>query len=170
MDFTKVIESRKSIRKYDPAKKVPEDMLKRVLDAFRLAPSACNIQPCELVVVTDKGTIEKLGAAYPRDWFKEAPAIIVGCVTPAKAWKRKDGASYAEVDLAIAFDHLILAAQNEGLGTCWIGAFDEKIVKEVLGIPKDVKVVAMTPLGFAAEAPAARGRKSLEEMVRRNKW
>ena len=170
MEFTKVISDRKSIRKYDTAKPVPEDVLNRVLDAGRLAPSACNIQPSHFIVIKDPAVKEKLKEAYPREWFWTAPVIIVGCVDVKSAYKRKDGKDFSEVDITIAIDHLILAAENEGLGTCWIGAFDNAKSREILNVPEHVNIVAMTPIGYPAESPSARTRKRLGEIVHKDRW
>lgn len=170
MDFYNVISGRRSIRKYKTDKKVPDEVLNRILNAARIAPSACNIQPWHFIVIKDNRIKEKLKDAYRQDWFWTAPVIIVGAVDSTISWKRGDGVNYAEVDLTIAMDHLILASANEGLGTCWIGAFSENKVKEILNIPSNIKVVAMTPLGYPAEEPKMRQRKSLEEIVHREVW
>jgi nitroreductase len=169
MDFWDVIHRRRSIRGYrqDP---VPDDTLTRVLEAARLAPTAANRQPVHVVVVTDPPTRARLRLAYSRDWFCTAPVILVGCVEPGRAWQRADGFNAAEVDLAIVMDHVILAATAEGLGTCWVCAFDEATVKEVLGIPAEVRVVAMTPLGFPDAEPTPLARKPLEQLLHRERW
>ncbi|MGA7740851.1 MAG: nitroreductase family protein [Polyangia bacterium] len=169
MDFQELIRIRRSIRAYRPTE-VPEDVLHRVLDAGRVAPTACNIQPFQLVVVTDPEVRAKLKAAYRHDWFWKAPTIVAGCVEPAKAWVRGDGFNSAEVDIAIVMDHIILAATEEGLGTCWVCAFDEPRAKEILGVPEGVRIVAMTPLGYPAAEPAPCVRKPLRELVRKNRW
>jgi len=169
MNFQELIRIRRSIRSYKPTE-VPEDVLHRVLDAGRVAPTACNCQPFQLVVVTDPEVRSKLKAAYRLDWFWQAPAIVAGCVEPAKAWVRNDGFNAAEVDIAIVMDHIILAATEEGLGTCWICAFDEPKAKEILGVPDGVRIVAMTPLGYPAAEPAPFVRKPLRELVRKNYW
>jgi len=166
MEFSEVIRKRRSIRGYLP-ETVPQDKLDRVLEAVRIAPSATNAQPVRLIVVRDPARKTKLREAYDRDWFIHAPVIIAGCVDPAKAWKRADGFNAAELDLAIAFDHLTLAATDEGLGTCWVCNFDEGKAKAALGVPDGIRLVAMTPLGFPAPAYAPRPftRKSLDEIV-----
>jgi nitroreductase len=169
MNFQELIRIRRSIRAYRPAA-VPEDVLHRILDAGRVAPTACNCQPFQLLVVTDPEVRAKLKAAYRRDWFWQAPAIIAGCVEPAKAWVRSDGFNAADVDIAIVMDHIILAATEEGLGTCWVCAFDEPKAKEILGVPDGVRIVAMTPLGYPAAEPAPFVRKPLRELIRNNHW
>lgn len=170
MEFYKLVKQRRSIRAYKPDP-VEEDKLLRILEAGRLAPSAANRQPWHFVVVRDSLKREHLRRGYDREWFVKAPVIIVVCADPSAAWKRKDGEEYWKVDAAIAMEHIVLAAANEGLGTCWIGAFDEKAVREVLGIPEHIRVVAMTPLGYPAEekGPVA-DRKPLEEIAHYDGW
>jgi len=160
---------RRSVRGYKPDP-VAEDVLHRVLGAGRIAPTAANLQPVHLVVVTDAATRARMSEVYARDWFYTAPAIVVGCVDPAKAWKRADGWNAAEIDLAIVMDHIILAAAEEGLGTCWVCNFDEAKTKEILGVPPEVRVLAMTPLGHPNVAPRPFARKQLEDLVHKERW
>ena len=164
MSYSDLIARRRSIRGYRP-EPVEEDQLQQVLDAGRLAPSACNIQPWYFVVV--KGDeVKNLAQAYGRDWFSTAPVAIVVCVDRETCWKRADGKDYGDVDAAIAMDHMILAATELGLGTCWVGAFDAEIARKVLNVPDHIDPVLMTPLGYPAKSPDARPRKALEEIVR----
>ncbi len=165
MDFYKVIQGRRSVRKYktDP---VDDDKLQRILNAARLAPSAANRQPISFIVVRDDKIKQKLKDAYSQEWFFTAPVIICACTLPDKAWKRNDGKAYVDVDVAIAMDHLILAATAEGLGTCWIAAFKPGIVKEVLNIPDDLEPLVLTPLGYPEAIPEPTYRKPLNEIVR----
>jgi nitroreductase len=165
MDFYEVIQGRRSVRKYktDP---VDDDKLQRILNAARLAPSAANRQPISFIVVRDDKIKRKLKDAYSQEWFYTAPVIICACALPDKAWKRNDGKAYVDVDVAIAMDHLILAAAAEGLGTCWIAAFKPGIVKEVLNIPDDLEPLILTPLGYPETIPEPTYRKPLNEIVR----
>jgi len=170
LEFYDVVRKRRSIRRYKPDP-VEEDKLTRVLEAGRLAPSAANRQPWHFIVVRDPKVREALRAAYDRDWFVNAPVIIVVCADPTKAWVRADGEEYWKVDAAIAMEHIVLAATNEGLGTCWIAAFNEEAVRKVLNIPKHVRVVAMTPLGYPDEVKGeVVSRKSLNEIVHYDRW
>ena len=164
MALYEIVRSRRSVRSYrgDP---VEEEKLERVLDAARRAPTAANRQPFHLYVVRSQALRSRLYEAYPQKWFSEAPVIICGCTRPSEAWKRTDGKNYADVDLAIAMDHLILAATAEGLGTCWIGAFDPAKLRQILDLPADLEPMAMTPLGYPAEQPRATGRKELDDLV-----
>ncbi len=166
MSVLDIVRTRRSVRRYEE-RAVPEETLARVLEAARLAPSAKNLQPWKLIVVRDRAA--KLGlakAAFDQTFISEADIVVAACGFPEKAYPRQGRFMNSwPIDLAIAFEHLILQAAEEGLGTCWIGAFEEAAVKAVLGVPADVRVMAMTPLGWPAEAPAARGRKALEEVV-----
>jgi len=170
MDVFDVIRTRRSIRKY-LNKPIEQEKLSKILEAARLSPSAANRQPWKFIVVTDPKVKEELRAAYDRDWFVSAPVIIVACALPGEAWVRSDGEEYWKVDLAIAMQDLILEAWEQGLGTCWIGAFREEEVKRILGIPDEVRVVALTPLGYPAEekGPVTQ-RKPLKEIISHNHW
>lgn len=165
MDFYEVIQKRRSIRAYKPDH-VEEDKLNRILNAARLAPTAANRQPFNIVVVKDEKIKQKLKDAYSQEWFFTAPVIICICTLADKAWKRNDGKVYVDVDAAIAMDHLVLAAFAEGLGTCWIAAFKPEAVKEALNIPDNVEPLILTPLGYPEAIPEPTYRKPLDEIVR----
>lgn len=169
MDFQELIRVRRSVRGYRP--ELPaDDILTRVLGAGRIAPTAANLQPFHLVVVTDADRRAALKQAYPRDWFHTAPVIVVVCAEPGKAWKRADGWNAAEVDAAIVMDHIVLAATEEGLGTCWVCNFEEAKVKQVLGVPDEVRVIAMTPMGYPEGPPRPFARKRLDDLLHRERW
>ena len=165
MEFYEVVKARRSVRKYK-VMAVEKEKIDRILEAARLAPSAANIQPCQFFVVQSTDVKRQLKAAYAPDWFHNAPVIIVGCVDTRLAWRRSDGKSYADVDLAIAMEHIILAATAEGLGTCWIGAFNPEPVRQALQLPAELEPVAMTPLGHPEVMPAPKQRKPLTETVK----
>ncbi len=166
-----IIESRKSIRSYKP-QEVEEEKLDYILQAFRKAPSAKNIQPWKLVVVRNEKIIKDLAIACDNQTFiAEAPILIVACAREEEAYGVMGGYmnSYP-VDIALALEHLILAATEKGLGTCWIGAFKEKLVKDILSIPENIRAVALTPVGYPAREGGNRGRKPLSEIVSYNKY
>lgn len=169
MDFAELIRSRYSVRAYKPDP-VSEDKLKRILEAARLAPTAANRQPFKLIIIKTQGREAELRRLYSRDWFVQAPLVIGLIALPEIGWKRRDGKNYAEVDGAIVMDHLILAAANEGLGTCWVGAFDPAAAREILQLPEKVEPLAFTPLGYPADNPSPRKRKNLEKLVCYEKW
>ncbi len=166
MDFLELVRKRRSIRRYRPDP-IPQEHLEYVLEAARLAPSWGNRQCWRFIVVRDPS---KRRAISQRDWVAEAPAIIVGCADPTLSGSRF-GQQYYMLDMGIAMEHMMLAAAEKGLGTCWIGGqFDEETVKRVLGVPPEIRVVAMTPIGYPAEEPAPRGRKELREIVSYDGW
>ena len=170
--FQELAETRRSVRAYKPDA-VPEDLVQQVLEAGRLAPSACNKQPWRFIVVRSETGRRALGASYAREWFWKAPLVIAVCILPKEAWVRSfDGKNYAMVDGALAMDHMMLAAAALGLGTCWIGAFDPTAAREILGLPDGVEIVGMTPLGFPdVEAnPRLRSRRPLGETVMKERW
>jgi len=169
MEFSKLIEERYSVRAYKPDP-VEDDKLQKVLQAARLAPTAANRQPFQLLVIHTQGREEGLKRVYGKDWFVQPPLVICACGIPDRGWTRRDGKSYVDVDVAIVMDHLILAAANEGLGTCWIGAFDPAAAREVLGLPDDVEPIAFTPLGYPADQPRSKKRRSLSDLVRYERW
>lgn len=162
MAFLELVRRRRSIRKYKPDP-VPQEKLEYVLEAARWAPSWGNRQCWRFTVVTDE---DKRKAIATREWAAEAPAIIVGCAIPSLSGSKFDQ-QYYMLDMGIAMEHLILAAAEQGLGTCWIsGQFDEETVKQALKIPHDMRVVALTPLGYPAETPSPKDRKGLDEIVK----
>jgi nitroreductase len=169
MDFSELIKKRYSVRAYKPDP-VEDDKLQQVLAAARLAPSAANRQPFQLIVIHTAGREAELRRIYHRSWFSQAPLVICICGLPERAWVRRDGQYYHYVDAAIAMDHLILAATNLGLGTCWVAAFDVDAAREVLGLPDEVEPVAFTPLGYPAGQPGPKERKALSELVRYESW
>ncbi len=164
MDFYETIKRRRSVRAYR-ANPVEDEKLERALEAARIAPSAANRQPWHFYVIRDEPTRKALLEAYSQQWLADAPVVICACARPAEAWHRSDGKSYADVDVSIAMDHLVLAAAAEGLGTCWIGAFKPDELRQALDIPPELEPVAMTPLGYPDEEPSPRPRKPLSEIV-----
>jgi nitroreductase len=169
VDFAELIQRRYSVRAYKPDP-VDEALLRRVLEAVRLAPSAANRQPYQFIVIHTQGREAELKSIYHRSWFVQAPLVICACGVPAQNWVRRDGKNYNDVDVAIAMDHLVLAATELGLGTCWVAAFDPAAARRVLGLPQDVEPIAFTPLGYSADQPEPKRRKDLSELVRYERW
>lgn len=166
MEFMDVVKKRRSIRKYKPDE-VPKADIEYVLEAARLAPSWANRQCWRYIVVTDEATRKKIAIT---EWAAKAPVMIVGCGDPLKAGNR-EGKPYYLLDMGISMEHLVLAAAERGLGTCWLGGqFDEKTVREALGVPESHRVVALTPLGYPDESPQAKERKPMSDMVTWEKW
>jgi nitroreductase len=156
MEFSEVIEKRRSIRKYKDTP-IPREKIIKILEAARIAPSASHRQPWHFIVVEDKDMIKKLSKSA---WAENAPVMIVGLAD------RESSPNWYNNDLAIAFEHIILAATDLGLGTCWMGQRKrEDLVQNLLDIPDNFRVVAITPLGIPDETPAAKKRKSLDDIA-----
>ncbi len=164
MDVFTAISQRSSVRAYK-ATDVEEDKLKKILEAGKLSPSASNRQEWKFIVVRDKETKKKLAkAAFGQTFIGEAPVVIVACGTESKTIMACGQPAYT-VDVSIACAFMILQAYELGLGTCWIGAFKEDEVKKILKIPEEVRVVAMTPLGYPDQPPSQKSRKDLDQIV-----
>lgn len=170
MEYDELIRTRESIRDYDPARPVSKETIERILDAGRMAPSACNYQPWEFLVIQSGEMLEKVRACYHREWYKNAPQILVVLGLKDKAWVRGyDGYNSIETDLAIVMTHLILAAENEGVGTCWIEAYNPVILRKALELGENQVVYGITPLGYPRAGFVKKGnksRKKLEEIVK----
>ncbi|KMT22196.1 nitroreductase family protein [Clostridium cylindrosporum] len=164
MEVLKALRERRSIRLYLNTP-IEDDKLRRVLEAARISPSAKNRQEWKFVVVKDEKTRQRLlPVVRERKFVVDAPVIIVACATESSFIMPCGQPAYT-TDLSIAMSYMILEASELGLGTCWIGGFYEDQIKDILGIPENVRVVAMTPLGYPAEKPNTRPRKMLEEIV-----
>lgn len=168
MNFLELVSLRRSVRSY-LSRPVEREKLDYILECARLAPSACNRQPWRFYVVCSEERKAALRRCYPREWFAEAPVCIVVCANLDESWKRGcDGRDHADIDAAIATEHICLAAAELGLGTCWICNFDVAECVSALGLPEAVRPVAITPLGYPAEAAGApRSRKTADEIVER---
>lgn len=165
MDVFDAVKARSSVRAYD-ATPIPKESLDRVLESGRLAPSANNFQPWRFIVVTDQKKRTELSKARYAGFLKESPVVIVGC------GDRKGSPDWYAVDTTIALQNMVLTATNEGLGTCWIGSFDEDRVRSLLSIPDEFSVVAMLSVGYPRKkidltSMLVRGkdRKSLDDIV-----
>lgn len=169
MDFQELVSKRYSARSYRPDA-VEENKLQQVLEAARLAPTAANRQPFRLIVIRTAGREAELRRIYDKAWFTEAPIVICACGVPAETYVRPGGRSYLDVDVAIAMDHLIMAAADLGLGTCWIGAFDPVAAREVLGIPESVEPIVFTPLGYPGDQLRPKSRRPIEDLVKHERW
>jgi nitroreductase len=169
MDFNDLIRSRESIRSYDASRPVPADVLNRILEAGRLAPSAANIQPWRFILISSPGMLDKIRLCYHREWFKKAPHVLVVAGQKDKAWRRSsDGYNSIETDLAIAMTHMILAAENEGVGTCWIANYDPVQLSQTGILMEGEVVFGITPLGYPEpgyKKGAAKNRKAMGEVV-----
>jgi nitroreductase len=171
MDFEKLVHKRYSCRHYssDPIK---DEQLDKILKAARLAPTAANRQPFQIIIIQTEGKGEELLKIYHRDWLIEPPLVLCVCALPEAGWHRKkyDNQSYAAVDAAIVVDHITLQAADLGLGTCWIGDFNPSAARDFLHLPDEAEPIAFTPLGYPLDGPTKKVRKELEELVRYDTW
>lgn len=171
MDFYDVVKTRRSIRKYKN-EPVEHAAVERIIDAARLAPSWCNRQCHRYIVISDKQTRTALGELLDNpsaECYADAPYVLVLCADPSDSGF-SGGKDYYLVDCGISMEHVMLAATAEGLATCWVGSFREQPVRNLLGISRDINVVAITPLGYADEDPAQQERLSLRKIMFDEAW
>lgn len=170
MDYTGLIKSRESIRSYDPGRKIPREILEKILDAGRIAPSAKNYQPWRFLLISSSPLLDRVKECYQRDWFKDAPHVLVATGLKDQAWVRGyDGYCSLETDVAIAMTHIVLAAENEGIGTCWIAAYDPEKLREALNPGDNQVLFGMTPLGYPKpgfQKASVKNRKPLEDIAK----
>ncbi|MGN0086152.1 MAG: nitroreductase family protein [Alloprevotella sp.] len=165
MDFLELCRLRRSVRAYQPDS-VTEEHLDYILECVRLAPSACNRQPWRLRLLREKNDLERLAECYNRDWFRSAPAcFILYCETREQWVRSSDGKPHGNIDVAIATEHLCLAAAEVGLGTCWICNFDTERLTQQFGSPEGCEPVALIPLGKPADEAKDKVRKSLDDIL-----
>jgi nitroreductase len=170
MEYSELIAKRYSVRAYRPDP-VEDEKLQAVLEAARLAPTAANRQPIQLVVMHTAGREDEIGKINRQPWFVQAPLVIGVCAISSQAWVRESDRFNARlIDAAIVADHLILAAANLGLGTCWVAAFNVEAARSVLQLPNEAEPVIFTPLGYPADQPGPKTRKPLSELVRYERW
>ena len=180
MTLDEILEARKSVRGYTP-QLVKEEDIKAIFEAARAAPSACNSQTWRFIAVTDRTLIQKIAQEgmlpiVRNSWIATAPLVIVGCaqldILANRVGSLVTGIEYYQIDLGIAMEHMVLKATELGLGTCWIGWFHEKKIKEILEIPKTIKVLALLSVGYPKDtnATSVKKRKPVEEIFYREKW
>ena len=169
MEFIELAKKRYSVRAYKstPIEKVK---LRTILEAARLAPTASNRQPFQIIVIQTKKKKQKLLSIYSREWFVQAPLVLCICGIPSSAWVRSDGKNYLDVDVAIVVDYITLAAADLGLGTCFIAAFDAMSARQVLALPEEADPILFTPLGYPDVMPGIKKRKNLDELIRYEHW
>ncbi len=172
MECMEAIKGRRSVRKFKD-RAVANELIEELLSAAQMAPSAGNLQARDFVVVLNKTTKQKLTkAALGQSFIEQAPVVIVFVANTERSSRiyKSRGELYATQDATASVQNLLLAAHACGLATCWVGAFDESAVSEILGLPKKTRPVAIIPLGYADEAPAAPKRMGLEKVVHRETW
>jgi len=170
MEIHEAIKGRYSVRGYLPDH-VEEDKLEQVLNAARLAPTAHNNQPFQVIVIHTKGHKEELAKIYGRSFFCEPPLVLCLCMQRSHAWKRElDDRSYADVDAGIVIAHMLLTAASLGLGTCPVASFNPIQARKFLQLPEEIEPVLFTPLGYPADTPKEKERLHLSELVRYERW
>jgi len=173
MDFQELARRRYSCRSY-LNKPVEEEKLLRVLETARLAPSAKNLQPWHFVVIREEDHLANVKSCYNGNWLRSAPLIIIACGDHKSAWYRADGKNHTDIDVAIAIDHLTLAATDMGLATCWICKFDVIRCAKILQLPEGVEPIAMIPLGYPADQPDidrhSLERKKLDDILHKKQF
>lgn len=170
MNFIQLAQTRFSVRNYK-SQSIEEEKLKQVLEACRIAPSAANFQPWHFIVINQKEKLEEIYSTYHGKWIKSAPVIIVACSDHSKSWKRgSDGKDSADIDIAIAIDHLTLMATQLKLGTCWVCNFNAELCVEIFKLPRQIEPIALIPIGYPADVPKTKSRKALDEIVHYNKF
>lgn len=163
MELYKAIQNRYSVRQYQ-TQPVEREKLCRVLDAGRIAPSARNLQNWKFIVITDADMIQKIGESAEQKWMERVPAIVAVVCTEPRMMSCKIPAG--PVDCSIAIDHMTLAAVAEGLGTCWIGKFDQDHTKELLEVPAEMEIVELLTVGYPAGEPKTeKPRKDFDEVI-----
>jgi nitroreductase len=169
MDVMEAVRTRRSIRSYLP-KEVEKEKLDQVLEAARLSPSGANRQARKFIVVTDPGMRKELAAlTRGQDFVAEAPAVIAAVATDTTV-TTGSGEPAHRMDIAIAVDHMTLVAHALGLGTCWIGAFNQRAAEKLLSVPRTAEVVVLLALGYPAREGVFRDRRPIEEIVSYNKF
>jgi nitroreductase len=168
LDVFEAIKKRRSVRAYT-SEKVSEEDVERLIEAARWAPSAGNIQPWEFIIVTNAETKRRLSdAALHQTFIEKAPVVIVVCADVVRSswgYGSRGTNLYCLQDTAAATENVLLAAQALGLATCWVGAFHEDEVAKAVNTPRNVRPVAIVPVGRPAEKPSARPKRSMREIV-----
>lgn len=171
MNFLDLATKRYSVRDYQN-KVIEKDKLMYILEAARIAPSAVNFQPWHFVVITDPEHLKWVHDIYPREWIRKAPVIIMALGDHNLGWHRKsDGKDYTEIDVAIAIDHMMLAATEQNIGSCWICNFDFNKCCEIFNIPENLEPIAFITLGYPSnEIKPEKKRKPLEQVIHWDKF
>ncbi len=165
MEFLELVKKRFSVRSYKSTP-VEKEKLAQILEAARNAPSAVNFQPWHFIVVQEKENLKKVHNIYQNKWIKQAPAVIIACSDHSKSWKRaSDNKDSADIDIAIAVDHMTLMATSLGLGTCWVCNFNVKQCSEYFNLPPHLEPTVLLPLGYPDTKIAGKKRKMLSEIA-----
>ena len=155
-------------------KPIDKELMMNILEAGRVAPSAANKQPWTFIVVNEHPLLQQIKSCYGKSWIESAPAVIVMCGNHANSWKRDDGKDHCDMDIAIATDHIALAASDAGLGTCWVCKFDAVKCASILGLPPEIEPMVLLPIGFPSDTgnPNRHDTQRLppDRIIKWNKW
>ena len=165
MDFLELVRNRYSCRTYK-ALSVEKEKLDYIMECVRLAPSAVNRQPWHFRIVSNEEEKAKMQQCYNREWFKTAPLYVIASVRHDEEWVRADGKHHGDIDVAIAVEHLCLAATEQELATCWVCNFDTVLCKELFGLSEDEEPTVIIPIGYADDEPKEKMRKAIHEIVK----
>ena len=164
MNFLDLVKQRYSCRSYQ-AKSVEQEKVVYVMECVRFAPSAVNKQPWRFHVISSDSDKEKLRQCYNREWFTTAPMYVIASILHDEEWVRSDGKRHGDIDIAIAVEHLCLAATEQGLATCWVCNFDADLCRQLFSLAANEEPAVLIPLGYAADAPKDKVRKTTEEII-----
>lgn len=167
MNFLELVKNRHSVRNYD-TRKIEKEKIEYIMECARMAPSAVNFQPWKFIIISAPDMLTAIQASYPREWIRSAPCIIVACADHTESWHRKiDNKDHADIDIAIATEHICLAAAEQGLGTCWVCNFDPTVCRKALSLTHDLEPIALIPIGYPAAVDKAieKKRKELDEII-----
>lgn len=165
MNFLELVKNRYSCRAYQ-SRHIEKEKLNYILECARLAPSAVNKQPWKLRIISSDEDRTKLQQCYNREWFKTAPIYIIASVLHDEEWVRSDGKHHGDIDIAIAVEHICLAATEQGLATCWVCNFDVSHCKKTFAFQENEDPIVIIPLGYAADEQKDKIRKTLDEIVK----
>lgn len=165
MNFLELVQQRYSCREYDSNRAVEKEKLDYVMECVRLAPSAVNRQPWRFRIVSDEAVRKQVAQCYRREWLQTAPVYIVASILHDEEWVRFDGKHHGDIDIAIAVEHLCLAATEQGLGTCWVCNFDAALCKQLLSLPDNEEPAVLIPIGYSKQSLPEKKRKAMEEIV-----
>ena len=165
MDLLTIIKKRRSVREFTKDE-IEQDKIDYIMECARLAPSAVNLQPWKFIIVKSDEKKELLHQCYSREWFNYAPLYIIALEDTTQSWKRRDGKDHGEIDVTIAVEHIVLAAEEKGLGTCWVCNFNVDLCKELFNLTENLVPIAIIPIGYPAkEQEAVSNRKPTEEII-----
>lgn len=164
MDFLELVSRRYSCRGYQPMA-VEQAKLDYVMECVRLAPSAVNRQPWRFRIVSSDADRTRLQQCYSREWFATAPVYVIASILHGEEWVRSDGKPHGNIDIAIAVEHLCLAATEQGLGSCWVCNFDAELCKKLFSLADNEEPAVLIPLGYAADEPKEKKRKPMGDIM-----